>query len=88
MPHDMHGRLIEKGDVVAAPAFYDRPKQAARVAFIYEGSDTCNLQVETFYPRDGRPTVTAKESELLLKHDGSIPELPAVPPQGQPEVAQ
>ncbi len=78
MPHDIHGRLVEKGDVVLVSG-YPQPDgapakfEAKRVHHIYEGPETCDLLVEGFDVRDGRTIHTAKQSELLVKHDGSKP---------------
>lgn len=75
MPHDSKGRLIEIGDVVKCLKYGGEKvsKQVGKVSHIYAGTETCNLQVATFESREGFQTVTAKESELVLKADGSEP---------------
>ena len=41
MPHDRRGQLIEEGDIVHIPA---------RVVRVHEGTDYCNLTLETIEP--------------------------------------
>ena len=77
MPHDCKGRLIEKGDVVRARYNEQDAYEAKIVKQVYEGSDTCNLTARGFDPFDGAASHNAKDCELLLKKDGSLPETPA-----------
>lgn len=70
--HDKHGRLIEVGDVVAAKSWSDENIRAKRVHKTHPGSDTCNIVLEDFDPREQRQTFNAKDSVLLLKADGTI----------------
>jgi hypothetical protein len=75
MPHDIHGRKIEKGDVVAAKVWPVGDRYTAnQVLAVQEGTDTCNLSLASFEPRMLIQHATASETELLLKADGSKPE--------------
>lgn len=75
MPHDCKGRLIEKGDVLAASSWVHGGKKAAlQVIGVSEGSDTCNVFAAHFDPRIPGSSFNAKETELILKHDGSFPD--------------
>lgn len=85
MPHDKHGRLIEKGDTIAAPHIwpYGDELSPAQVVHIEPKQETCNLAVRTF-TQPGLVSTTASQAEILLKHDGSkpIPEVPAAAQAG------
>ena len=82
MPHDRKGRRIEIGDYVRYTPSGVAP-QIGRVSAVYAGQTTCNLAV-TFYQPFAAPTTTsttAKESDLVMKSDGSEPAEPAVVPE-------
>lgn len=82
--HDKYGREVGVGDVVLAPGAWPAYKpEAVKVIGCASGTDTCNLVVVSFEPRVPVLTVTAKECELLLKADGSLP-VPKEPPQPVP----
>lgn len=91
MPHDKKGRLIEVGDHLqfdvcesydhAAAAWNKRPT-IGRVISITPGSESCNVQAVHLAPGYWplkQETITAKDTELVLKADGSEPAGAAVP---------
>ena len=81
--HDCKGRLIEEGDVVAAkdyrrghngPPDHKGKRSAFKVIGTLPGSESCNMYCLAFGGTYGQlDTLSAKETELLLKHDGSTP---------------
>jgi hypothetical protein len=72
--HDKLGRAIDVGDVLAVPCGYQDPKlKAVKVAYLYPGSDTCNVGVWAFEVREGQQSANAKDSLILLKADGTLP---------------
>jgi hypothetical protein len=79
MPHDRYGRLIEVGDHLQFPIYVEGASRLTigRVAGVYPGSVTCNViaahLVPGYFPVQSA-TVTAAETTLVLKADGSIPE--------------
>src|SRR4051812_23227644 len=85
MPHDKKGRLIEVGDHLKfevcetydyAAAAWKKRRTIGRAATVTPGSETCNVQavhlVPGYWPLKTE-TITAKETELVLKADGSEP---------------
>lgn len=75
--HDKRGRLIEQGDFLKVEKF-GGPKVTKRIAEAVElmpGSDTCNLNVAFATAWNGIQIqlVTASETEIVLKADGSDP---------------
>jgi hypothetical protein len=77
MPHDIKGIEIEEGDVVVTNMYVHGRNAAALVVGVIKGTDTCNLNVCTVHAPNMNPQyVTAKESEILLKRDGTKPVLP------------
>lgn len=78
--HDCKGRPVAEGDVVKFKDY----KSKVRVGIITDTtaqSDTCNLTVSvlTIAGLQSNSAVTAKETELIHKADGSEPEAaPAV----------
>lgn len=79
MPHDIHGRKIEAGDVVKGFSYATQKKEVLKVQKVFEGTDTCNLFAHHFDVREAGTSLNAKEAELVLKADGSEPE--AIPPK-------
>jgi hypothetical protein len=85
MPHDRKGRLVEVGDHIKFnhSERYDYARQAwdtrptiGRVTTVMPGSESCNVQVVHLLPGYWpiKPeTLTAKDTELVLKADGSEP---------------
>lgn len=74
MPHDKHGRKIEEGDVIVARHWVHGREAACLVMGVCEGAETCNLTVQSVQaPLAAPQTITAKETEILLKRDGSKP---------------
>jgi hypothetical protein len=80
--HDKKGRLIEKGDYVKVPDPFqekyppDSAKQTIGLVAATYGDDqngTCNLGLHFFDVRKGQSSSNAKDSEIVLKHDGSDP---------------
>jgi hypothetical protein len=83
MPHDKKGHLIEVGDHLKFEVCerYDYARQAwekrvtiGRATAVMPGSERCNIQVVHLTPGyfPIKPeTLTAKETELVLKADGS-----------------
>lgn len=75
--HDTHGRPIEEGDVVAANDWSRGGKRSAfKVVGLIPSSESCNLYGQHFHPQPPF-MMTAKETELILKADGSLPPAPA-----------
>lgn len=79
--HDIHGREIHEGDIVAANDWTrgndngKMKRSAFKVIGTTPSSTSCNLNVLGFVPAmtSGIQTVTAKETELILKADGTTP---------------
>lgn len=77
--HDRKGRLIELGDHVVFGAYMPGGlrKTVGRVSETGPGNKTCNLTVAHlvpgYYPVQ-QATVTAAETEIVLKSDGSVPQ--------------
>ncbi len=71
--HDKFGRALEEGDVVVGSNYTTGNKPAAmQIHRCVEGSETCNLLVVTFHPKEPIVTVTAKETVLAIKKNGDI----------------
>lgn len=77
MPHDKKGRLLEVGDHVKFKTWDGAHKlSVGRVFSVSPGSETCNVSVVHLQPGYwpiAQACVTAKETELVLKADGSEP---------------
>ena len=71
--HDVKGRLIEVGDVVLVKDWNSPKLTVKKVAHCFPGSDTCNIGVFDFETRYGQQSYNAKDSEIVLKHDGTLP---------------
>lgn len=89
MPHDKKGRLVEVGDHLKfdvsetyrpATSSWDKRPTIGRVVSVHPGSVTCNVQVvhlaPGYYPIKTE-TISAAETEIALKADGSEPAAPA-----------
>lgn len=85
MPHDRKGRLIEAGDHLRfevsevydhAASRWSKRATIGRVISVTPGEGTCNVQavhlVPSYWPLK-QETITAKDTELVLKADGSEP---------------
>lgn len=71
--HDKHGRAIAEGDVVVGNSWaHGNKPRAMKVVGCNEGTETCNLICISFEAQIPSITVTAKESVLILKADGTI----------------
>lgn len=83
MPHDKKGRLVEVGDHVKFKTWDGAHKlSVGRVFSVNPGSDTCNVSVVHLTPGYwpiSQAAVTARETELVLKADGSEPFEPPAP---------
>jgi len=78
MPHDKKGRLVEVGDHVKFKSWADGAERLSvgRVFSVSPGSETCNVSVVHLNPGYwpiSQACVTAKETEVVLKADGSEP---------------
>jgi hypothetical protein len=85
MPHDKKGRLIEVGDhvkfevcerYVPERQAWDKRVTIGRATSVTPGSETCNVAAvhlaPGYFPLK-QETLTAKDTELVLKADGSEP---------------
>lgn len=79
--HDCRGRPIELGDHLKFKGYIGGAQKmtVGQVAALYPGSTTCNLMAAYLVP-GYQPvqvaTLTASETELVLKADGSEPPAP------------
>jgi hypothetical protein len=73
MPHDSKGREIGNGDFVKGKAWAMASAEPLKVLKVVPDAQSCNLQCAAFDPRHGVVTMSANETELLLKADGSEP---------------
>jgi hypothetical protein len=82
MPHDRKGRLIEIGDHLKFKSYGAEAFSVGRVFSVSPGSETCNVSVVHLQPSYwpiAQACVTARETELVLKNDGSEPFEPPAP---------
>lgn len=74
--HDCKGRVIEVGDHLKFKSFDKGVATIGRVAAVYPGATSCNLGavhlVPGYYPMQ-QATLTASDTEIVLKADGSEP---------------
>jgi hypothetical protein len=75
MPHDSKGRVIEAGDVIIAKHWLHGNKPAACLVIgVTEGTESCNVQASSVHaPLQQAGSFTAKEVEVVVKKDGTIP---------------
>lgn len=74
MPHDKKARLIEVGDSLLFKDYAGKFR-VGTVARVFPGAETCDVEVYYTQPsvQAVSTTITAKETELLRKADGSEP---------------
>lgn len=74
MPHDCKGRKIDIGDVVKTKKWNAEGKfEIKKVNHIFEGATSCELGLFDFEPHFGQGSANAKDSEIVIKADGSEP---------------
>lgn len=79
MPHDKFNRLVGVGDHVKFKGWEGQRLSIGRVFYVNPGTTTCDISVVHLTPGYwpiSQATITAKETELVLRADGTDPNEP------------